>query len=87
MSKNKIEIYTITRCPYCDRAKQLLTKKGQTWEEINLDNQENRWEESIKRSGGRQTVPQIYINGTHVGGSDDLYALDKAGNLDPMLGL
>ena len=84
---NNIEIYTMTHCPYCVKAKQLLTKKGQSYKEINLDEHENLWEESMKRSGGRQTVPQIFINGAHVGGCDDLYALDKAGKLDPMLGL
>jgi len=83
---NQIEIYTMTQCPYCVRAKELLKKKGQEYREINVET-ENKWEESVSRSGGRQTVPQIFINGTHVGGFDDLYALDKAGKLDPMLGL
>ena len=83
---NDIEIYTMTHCPYCVRAKALLAKKGQSWKEINVET-ENKWEESIARSGGRQTVPQIYINGTHVGGCDDLHALEKDGKLNPMLGI
>ncbi len=83
---DKIEIYTMTQCPYCVKAKHLLTKKGQSFREINVET-ENKWEESIERSGGRKTVPQIFINGQHVGGCDDLYALDKAGKLDPMLGI
>ncbi|TAH35885.1 MAG: glutaredoxin 3 [Alphaproteobacteria bacterium] len=82
-----IEIYTTTYCPHCTRAKDLLKKKGQSFTEINCEEDENVWNECVKRSGGRQTVPQIFINGTHVGGADDLYALDKAGKLDGMLGL
>lgn len=84
---NKIEVYTTTYCPHCTRAKDLLKKKGQSFQEINCEEDENVWNDCVKRSGGRQTVPQIFINGTHVGGADDLYALDKAGKLDEMLGI
>jgi glutaredoxin 3 len=84
---NNIEIYTTTHCPYCVNAKALLKKKGQEYKEINVEQDENIWNECVKRSGGRQTVPQIFINGTHVGGFDDLSALDKAGKLNSMLGI
>lgn len=80
----QIEIYTTTYCPYCVRAKELLDKKGQAYTEINAEDDAVR-ESMIAKAGGRRTVPQIFINGTHVGGCDDLYALDKAGKLDAML--
>ena len=77
-------IYTTTYCPYCVRAKDLFKKKNVAYKEVNAEDDAVR-EEMITKAGGRRTVPQIFINGTHVGGSDDLYALDKAGKLDPML--
>ena len=79
-----ITIYTTTYCPYCVRAKDLLTRKGQTYTEINAEDDAVR-ESMIGKAGGRRTVPQIFIGETHVGGCDDLYALDKAGKLDAML--
>ena len=81
----KIEIYTTSICAYCDRAKQLLRKHNLSFEEINVSSNILKREEMLKRSNGRQTVPQIFINGNHVGGCDDLYALDKAGRLSPMI--
>ncbi len=79
-----ILMYSRTTCPYCDRAKRLLESKGQTWTEINLDDDPERRDEMIEKSG-RRTVPQIWIGDRHVGGYDDLAALDAAGELDPLL--
>lgn len=81
----KIEVYTKFLCPYCTRAKALLSKKGVPFEEIDISTGGPRRTEMIERSGGRQTVPQIFIDGRHIGGSDDLHALDRAGGLDPLL--
>ena len=81
----KIEVYTKFLCPYCTRAKALLSAKGVTFEEIDISTGGPRRTEMIERSGGRLTVPQIFIDGRHVGGSDDLHALDRAGGLDPLL--
>lgn len=81
----QIEIYTTFMCPYCARAKALLEKKGQSYNEIDVSYDAARREEMTQKAGGRRTVPQIWINGTHVGGSDDLYALEREGKLDPML--
>ena len=80
----KIEIYTSPLCGYCYRAKALLTKKGAAFTEIDIGDDARR-DEMVTRAQGRRTVPQIFINGAHVGGCDDLYALDGAGKLDPML--
>lgn len=82
---NKIEIYTKFLCPYCTRAKALLTAKGVAFEEIDISMGGVRRTEMLERSGGRQTVPQIFINGDHIGGCDDLLALDRAGKLDTLL--
>jgi glutaredoxin 3 len=80
-----IEMYTTAVCPYCVAAKGLLARKGVTGiEEIRVDASPQRREEMMTRSQ-RRTVPQIFINGQHVGGHDDLVALDRAGKLDPML--
>lgn len=79
----KIIIYTIKICPYCERAKRLLTQKGVKYEEISAEDEDVRLE-MIEKSGGRRTVPQIFIGDEHVGGCDDLYALEKAGKLDAM---
>lgn len=79
-----ITIYTTTYCPYCVKAKELLKKKGVSWTEISAEDDAVR-EAMIQKSGGRRTVPQIFIGDTHVGGCDDLYALDKAGKLDALL--
>lgn len=82
---SNVVMYTQTVCGFCDRAKELLRSKGVSWEEINLDEEPGRREEMIRRSG-QQTVPQIWIGDAHVGGSDDLFALERAGELDAMLG-
>ena len=82
----KVEIYTKFLCPYCWRAKSLLEAKGVEFEEIDVTMNGGRKSEMIDRAHGRMTVPQIFIDGRHVGGSDDLAALDAAGKLDPLLG-
>ncbi len=82
-----VEVYSSFWCPYCYRAKNLLKSKGVEFKEIEVDNDANLREEMVKRAGGRRTVPQIFIDGKHVGGSDDLAALDRAGKLDGILGL
>jgi len=81
---HKITIYTTTTCPYCIRAKALLDRKGAIYQEINAQDSKIR-EEMIQKSGGRKTVPQIFIGDFHVGGCDDLYELDKQGKLDEKL--
>ncbi|MBF0610236.1 MAG: glutaredoxin 3 [Magnetococcales bacterium] len=83
----QVLIYSTTVCPYCVRAKALLKKKGVQYDEINLTEQPELREEMIQKAGGRRTVPQIFIDGNHVGGCDDIHALDAEGKLDPMLGL
>lgn len=81
-------IYTSPVCPYCVRAKTLLKQKGvTTFQEIDISKSEQSRNEMMEKSGGRRTVPQIFIGGTHVGGSDDLYALDRDGKLDALLGI
>lgn len=81
----KVEMYTTAVCPYCVRAKQLLQQKGVAQiEEVRVDLHPDRRDEMMTRTG-RRSVPQIYIGDTHVGGCDDLYALDQAGKLDPLL--
>lgn len=81
-----ITIYTTPICPYCVRAKDLLKTKGVTqWEEIDISKDIETREAMMARAGGRRTVPQIFIGDTHVGGFDDLHALDKAGKLDGLL--
>lgn len=80
----KIDIYTKSTCPYCLRAKTLLRTKGANFNEIVIDNSLDKRTEMITRSG-RTTVPQIFINGQHIGGCDDLHALDAKGGLDPLL--
>lgn len=80
-----VEIYTTPICPYCLAAKRLLTKKGVAFTEIDVSRDPSLRDKMTTRAGGRRTVPQIFIGGTHVGGSDDLHALDHAGKLDPML--
>lgn len=80
-----VEIYTSLWCPYCERAKALLTRKGAAFTEHDAPSGSKKREEAIQRSGGRTTVPQIFINGQAIGGSDDLLALDRAGKLDALL--
>jgi glutaredoxin 3 len=83
----EVEIYTTMFCPYCTRARALLRNKGVAFAEIDIGEEPERRAEMIRRAGGRTTVPQIFINGDHVGGCDDLIALDRAGELDPKLGI
>ena len=80
-----VEIYTSPLCGFCHAAKRLLTQKGVSFTEIDVLAHPNRKPEMIQRAGGRRTVPQIFIGETHVGGCDDLYALERAGKLDPLL--
>ncbi len=82
-----VEIYSSMFCPYCHRAKRLLSDKGVAFREIDVDMDATLRRQMMERANGRHTVPQIFIDGVHVGGSDDLAALERAGKLDPMLGL
>lgn len=82
-----VEIYTREFCGYCARALALLTRKGVEFTEIPAGMDPDRRREMIQRAGGRNTYPQIFIDGKHVGGSDELGDLDRAGKLDPLLGL
>ncbi|HET7845561.1 MAG TPA: glutaredoxin 3 [Xanthomonadales bacterium] len=81
----KIEIYTTAICPYCVAAKNFLVQKGASYEEVRVDRDRERFAEMLTRSNNRRTVPQIFIGGTHVGGFDDMVALDRAGGLEPLL--
>jgi glutaredoxin 3 len=80
-----VEVYTTPFCPYCVSAKELLRRKGVEFAEINVAGVPGRRAEMVQRAHGRTTVPQIFIGPTHVGGCDDLYALEEAGKLDPLL--
>lgn len=80
-----VELYIKTTCPYCQRALQLLDDKGVRYSTVNLLQFPERRDEMIERANGRTTVPQIFIGETHVGGFDDLNALEKAGKLDALL--
>jgi len=80
-----VELYTTPSCPYCVFAKDLLRRKGVEFTEINVAGAPERRAEMVRRARGRTTVPQIFIGPTHVGGCDDLYELDEAGRLDPLL--
>lgn len=80
-----VVIYTKPGCPYCTSAKALLDKKGVDFTEIVASNDPEKKQEMIQKSGGRMTFPQVFIDGKHVGGSDDLHALDARGGLDPLL--
>ena len=80
-----IRLYSTTICPYCDRARALLTRKGAAFTEIKIDEDAARRDVLLRLSGGRRSVPQIFIGDLHVGGFDDLYALDRKGELDPLL--
>ena len=81
----RVEIYTKFGCPYCARAKALLGEKGVEYEEYEINTLPGKRDEMMERSNGRHTVPQIFIDNRHVGGSDDLAELERAGRLDPML--
>lgn len=81
----RVEIYVKKTCPYCYRAQRLLEEKGVAFETYVLEWGSPLREEMIQRSGGRSTVPQIFIDGRHIGGCDDLYALERQGKLEPLL--
>ncbi len=81
----QITVYSGPSCPFCDRAKALLKKKGAAFDDINVKADEAKLAEMMQRSNGKRTIPQIFINGQHIGGCDDLYALESAGKLDALL--
>lgn len=80
-----VEIYTWSSCPFCIRAKALLNKKGVEYTEYAIDGDEKARALMAQRANGRKSVPQIFIDDQHIGGCDDLYALDRQGELDPLL--
>ena len=80
-----IQIYTQPWCPFCERAVHLLSTKGVAFQEIDAPHGSAARAEAMRRSGGRTTMPQIFIGEQHIGGCDDLVALDRAGKLDPLL--
>lgn len=80
-----VEIYLWSTCPFCIRAKALLDRKGVQYTEYNLDGDEPGRTKMAERSGGQRSVPQIFINDQHIGGCDDIHALDRAGKLDALL--
>jgi glutaredoxin 3 len=80
-----VDVYTIMYCPYCADAKELLRSKGVDFHEIDVSGNREVRKQMIERANGGSTYPQIFIGSTHVGGCDDLYALDAAGKLDPLL--
>jgi len=80
-----VEIYATGACPYCVRARRLLQSKGVSYTEVRVDLDRERRSEMVNRSAGASTVPQIFIRGSHVGGYDELAALDRAGRLDALL--
>ena len=82
---SSITIYTKSYCPYCHAAKDLLEKKGAPFKEIDVTRDPDGFKAMVARAGGRTTVPQVFIGEAHVGGSDDLYALEARGKLDGML--
>lgn len=84
-SAGAVTMYVTTFCPYCVRAKALLQRKGVSVDEINLDGDAGARRELVAMSGGLRTVPQIFVGPDHVGGCDELYALERAGRLDPLL--
>jgi glutaredoxin 3 len=81
----QIEIYTSPLCGFCHAAKRLLNAKGASFSEIDVAQQPDRRPEMLKRAGGKHTVPQVFIGDTHVGGCDELYALERTGKLDALL--
>ena len=83
---HRVRIYTTPICPYCVRAKSLLQKKGAEFDEIDIFMDCDARREMEAQSGGCRTVPQIFVGEVHIGGCDDLIALDRAGQLDPLLG-
>ena len=86
MAKAKVELYTKSWCPHCRAAKAMLRQRGVTdWIDVDIEAQPSKRAEMIQRSGGRTTVPQIFIDGRHIGGSSDLHAMDHADELVPLL--
>lgn len=83
----RVEIYSTLFCPYCARAKSLLERKGVAYVNIDIIEDSTKRDEMLARAGGRTSVPQIFIDGEHIGGSEQLVALDRAGQLDAKLGL
>lgn len=81
----KVEIYTWIACPFCIRAKELLTAKGVQFTEYKIDGNEEARRKMAMRANGKRSVPQIFINDVHIGGCDDIHALDRRGGLDPLL--
>ncbi|SKB14306.1 glutaredoxin 3 [Planktothrix sp. PCC 11201] len=81
-----IEIYTWRTCPFCIRAKELLKSKGLDFTEYSIDGDEVARDKMAQRANGRRSLPQIFINNQYIGGCDDIYALDRQGKLDPLLG-
>ena len=86
MTPREVVIYTTMFCPYCDGVKSLLQKKGVPFQEIKIDGDREARRSMSERAGGRTSVPQVFIDGRHVGGCDDLYALEGGGKLDGLLG-
>ncbi len=84
---SQVTIYTKAYCPYCVRAKSVLDNKGVSYQEIRIDEQPELRPQMIERAGGRSTVPQIFVAEQHIGGCDDMLALDASGQLDPLLNL
>lgn len=81
----KVEIYTWSYCPYCLRAKGLLDSKGVEYSEYCIDGDDNARDDMTKRANGRSSLPQIFIDNRHIGGCDDLYTLERSGELEPLL--
>jgi len=81
-----VEIYTTEDCPYCHWAKELLSRKGISFREIDVTTDRTMRQQMIERADGRTTVPQVFIGSRHIGGCDELYALEDAGKLEPLLG-
>ena len=84
---SRVEIYSTLFCPYCARAKSLLERKGVPYVNIDIIEDTSKRDEMLERAGGRTSVPQIFIDGEHIGGFDELSALDRKGKLDAKLGL
>ena len=82
-----VEMYTGPLCTFCDRAKALLNRKGVSFKEINLASDPNKMDEMIKKTNGMKTIPQIFIDGQHIGGNDKLQALENEGKLNSLLGI
>ena len=82
-----VEMYTGPLCAFCDRAKALLNRKGVAFKEISLASNPNKMDEMIKKTNGMKTVPQIFIDGQHIGGNDKLQALENEGKLNSLLGI